>query len=224
MSTGDSHQCFELQRVFGIDAPAAIHFASQRIDDPQLEVRAAQAGVEPLGEEFPLPRRREYLAGRLAVHAALTALGERGAVGRLQRAPVWPQGCSGSISHAHGWAVGVAASQRRWQALGIDLEAPIGADLVPTLRRAFADDEWRRCNEAADALEWARAWAAKEAAWKCASALGPAPRLHELVVAWDGADRGSLALVSPASGDTLVMQVHAACWSGQALVLAALAA
>ncbi|HWS27500.1 MAG TPA: hypothetical protein VN259_13150, partial [Xanthomonadales bacterium] len=141
-SAGNSHRCFELERVFGTDAPMAVHFASQGIDDPQLDALAAQAGVEPLGAEFPLPRRREFLAGRLAAHAALTALGERGAVGRQGRAPVWPQGCSGSISHANGCAVAVAASARHWQALGIDLEAPIKADVVPTLRRAFADQEW----------------------------------------------------------------------------------
>ncbi|HWS28440.1 MAG TPA: 4'-phosphopantetheinyl transferase superfamily protein [Xanthomonadales bacterium] len=222
-SAGNRHRCFELERVFGSDAPVAVHFASQGIDDPQLEALAAQAGVEPLGAEFPLPRRREFLAGRLAAHAALAALGERGVVGRLQRAPVWPQGCSGSISHANGWAVAVAASARHWQALGIDLEAPIQPELVPTLRRAFADEEWQQCCEVADPLLWARAWAAKEAAWKCASALGPAPRLHELVVAWESAERGSLALRVPQRGDTVVMQLHAACWSGQALVLAALA-
>lgn len=221
-SAGHSHPCFELQRVFGTDTPAAVHFASQRIDDPQLDVCAAQAGVEPLGAEFPLPRRREFLAGRLAAHGALAALGEYAAVGRQGRTPVWPQGCSGSISHADGWAVAVAASARHWLALGIDLEPPIQADVAPTLRRAFADEEWQQCCEIADPLLWARAWAAKEAAWKCASALGPAPRLHELVVAWETLDRGSLALVLPASGETVLMQLHASCWAGQALALAAL--
>lgn len=194
----------------------------QAIDAPELEVIARAAGIIPLGPVFPPARRREFLAGRLAAQAALAQFGERGLVGRLGHAPVWPEGYCGSISHSKGLAVAVAGTSRDWQALGVDLEPAPPAEVVPTLRRAFAPDEWQACQASTEPWVWARAWAAKEAAWKCASALGPAPRLHELVVAWDSPTRGTLALVS-ATGAPL-LHLHAGEWQDMALVLAALPA
>ena len=146
--------------------PRDICFASQAVNALDLEALARQAGIAPLGAEFPLPRRREFLAGRVAAQAALARLGERGLVGRCRHAPVWPQGFCGSISHSGGIAVAVAASTRQWQALGVDLESAPAPDFVPTLRRAFAATEWQECGESPDPRVWARAWAAKEAAWK----------------------------------------------------------
>ena len=200
--------------------PRDICFAAQAIDAPELEALAREAGVGPLGAEFPSTRRREFLAGRLAAQAALARLGERGLVGRRGHAPVWPQGFCGSISHSGGIAVAVAASTRQWQALGVDLESAPAPDIVPTLRRAFAAMEWQECGESPDPRVWARAWAAKEAAWKCASALGLAPRLDELVVAWEDSASGSLRLAS--ADATLILRLHAATWFDMALVLAAL--
>ncbi|MBK8066246.1 MAG: 4'-phosphopantetheinyl transferase superfamily protein [Rhodanobacteraceae bacterium] len=208
--------------IFPDGFPAGVFFAAQAIDAPDLQALAGAAGIVPLDEVYPLPRRREFLAGRLAAQAALAQIAERGLVGRRGHAPVWPDGCCGSISHANGVAVAVAGSARDWRALGVDLEPAPPDDVVPTLRRAFAPGEWQACQASPDPWVWARAWAAKEAAWKCASALGPAPRLHELVAAWDSPARGNLALVS-ATG-AAVLQLHASEWQDMALVLAALPA
>ena len=199
--------------------PRDICIATQAIDAPDLEALAGQAGIVPLGAEFPEPRRREFIAGRLAAQAALARLGESALVGRCGYAPVWPPGFCGSISHSGGIAVAVAASTRRWRALGVDLEAAPAPDVVPTLRRAFAAAEWQACGESRDPGVWARAWAAKEAAWKCASALGVAPRLDELVVAWNDAATGALQLAW--ADARLTMRVHAFTWRDMALVLAA---
>jgi 4'-phosphopantetheinyl transferase EntD len=202
--------------------PADIRVAAQGIDAPELEALARRAGIVPLGAEFPLPRRREFLAGRLAAQAALARLGERGLVGRRGHAPVWPPGFCGSISHSGGFAVAVAASTRRWRALGVDLEAAPAPGVVPTLRRAFAAAEWQACGESPDPGVWARAWAGKEAAWKCASACGLAPRLDQLVVDWEDAATGTLQLAS--ADARLAMRMHAAPWRDMALVLAAIPA
>ncbi len=202
--------------------PAAVRFAAQPIDAPDLEALARAAGIVSLDEAYPLPRRREFLAGRLAAQAALAQIGVRELVGRRGYAPVWPDGCCGSISHSNGVAVAVAGSALDWQALGVDLEPAPPAEVVPTLRRAFAPGEWQACQASPDPWVWARAWAAKEAAWKCASALGPAPRLDQLVAAWDSPTSGTLALVS-ATG-TAVLRLHASDWQNMALVLAALPA
>jgi len=202
--------------------PEDICIAAQAIDAPGLEVLACQVGIAPLGAEFPEARRREFIAGRLAAQAALARLGESGLLERRGHAPVWPPGFCGSISHSGGIAVAVAASTRCWRALGVDLEAAPAPDVVPTLRRAFAAAEWQACGDSPDPGVWARAWAGKEAAWKCASACGLAPRLDELVVDWQDAATGSLQL---ACADTrLAMRIHAAMWREMALVLAALPA
>ena len=69
-------------------------------------------------------RQMEYLAGRYCAAAALRsfdclAVPERGA----DRAPLWPAGFCGSISHSHGVALAVVGRQSAWRSLGLDLEA-----------------------------------------------------------------------------------------------------
>ncbi|MFV0473693.1 MAG: 4'-phosphopantetheinyl transferase [Pikeienuella sp.] len=65
-------------------------------------------------------RRSEFLAGRLAALLALRAAGAPETVGRDGRAPVWPAGVRGSISHSAGRAMAVATKSRA--ALGLDCE------------------------------------------------------------------------------------------------------
>lgn len=65
-------------------------------------------------------RRSEYLAGRLCATLALRSLGAPGTVGRAGRAPVWPAGIAGSISHCDTRAMAVAS--RDLLALGLDCE------------------------------------------------------------------------------------------------------
>lgn len=71
-------------------------------------------------------RQMEYLAGRYCAAAALRsfdclAVPERGA----DRAPLWPVGFCGSISHSHGVALAVVGRQSAWRSLGLDLEAQL---------------------------------------------------------------------------------------------------
>lgn len=72
-------------------------------------------------------RQAEYFAGRLCARDALLALTGRADVPALgdDRAPLWPDGVSGSISHSHGLAAALVADQRQWRGLGLDLEEPL---------------------------------------------------------------------------------------------------
>ncbi|CAD5109339.1 4'-phosphopantetheinyl transferase family protein [Zestomonas carbonaria] len=75
-------------------------------------------------------RQAEFLAGRLCAHAALhqlTGTGTVPAVGE-DRAPQWPGGISGSITHSHGWAAAVVARHADWRGLGLDMERLLGAE------------------------------------------------------------------------------------------------
>ncbi len=89
--------------------------------------RRAMAGAVP-------HRLAEFAAGRQAARTALAALGH-GAVALPMgpdRAPIWPKGISGSISHAAGLAVAVV---RSGAPLGVDIEddSPLPEDLWPPL-------------------------------------------------------------------------------------------
>ncbi|WP_271411535.1 4'-phosphopantetheinyl transferase family protein [Pseudomonas sp. Q1-7] len=75
-------------------------------------------------------RQTEFLAGRLCARAALldlTGCPDVPALGE-DRAPVWPHGITGSISHSHGLATALVAAASAWCGLGLDLEEPMGAD------------------------------------------------------------------------------------------------
>ncbi|AOE84341.1 4'-phosphopantetheinyl transferase [Pseudomonas sp. TCU-HL1] len=75
-------------------------------------------------------RQTEFLAGRLCARTALLALTGRPDVPALgeDRAPVWPEGITGSISHNHGLATALVASRTQWRGLGLDLEEPLATD------------------------------------------------------------------------------------------------
>jgi 4'-phosphopantetheinyl transferase EntD len=79
-------------------------------------------------------RLAEFAAGRAAARAALAALCVAPTALPMgpDRAPVWPDGISGSIAHAAGIAIAVA---RRGAPLGVDVEedAPLPPDLWPVI-------------------------------------------------------------------------------------------
>lgn len=92
-------------------------------------------------------RRAEFQAGRQAARAALLKAGAMPAAipMRADRAPIWPTGFTGSISHSAGVAVAVAAASPPTRALGLDLEpdTPLEADLwrsiLTTTERRWLD-------------------------------------------------------------------------------------
>lgn len=93
----------------------------------------------PVGEQdffryrIPLPpslhhasakRRAEFLAGRWCAQRALWMLNGKECVPgmRQDRAPQWPPGCVGSITHSDTWAAALVAYQTDYLALGLDVE------------------------------------------------------------------------------------------------------
>ena len=112
-------------------------------------VRVAMAGLEAgppallpaeralLGPDVPAARLTEFALGRHCARMALAALhppaGET-PVGRADgRAPRWPEGFVGAITHRRGHAAAAAAPAGRFLGLGIDLEG--ARPLPPRLRR-----------------------------------------------------------------------------------------
>lgn len=93
---------------------------------------------EPGGPARATPARlREFAAGRRAVRRAMAAadMPEQAVPMGPDRAPVWPQGVSGSITHSAVACLAIVASSRKFNVLGIDLEPdrPLPADLAQVI-------------------------------------------------------------------------------------------
>ena len=69
-------------------------------------------------------RRAEFLAGRLCAQRALLRLQGRVSVPSIgpDRAPLWPNGAVGSITHSDNWAAALVAKQAQFFGVGIDME------------------------------------------------------------------------------------------------------
>ncbi|MGZ3181897.1 MAG: 4'-phosphopantetheinyl transferase family protein [Telluria sp.] len=101
------------------------------------------SGLWPEEEGYAVhmvPRRRaEFTAGRNAARAALASLGLAPApilVG-TRRAPVFPAGVTGSITHTAGFCAAAVARCGEVLAVGIDAEGvkPLPAELAPLILR-----------------------------------------------------------------------------------------
>ncbi|SDY49703.1 4'-phosphopantetheinyl transferase family protein [Citreimonas salinaria] len=85
------------------------------------------------------PRRADFVAGRIAARAALVRMGlPAGAIRQgADRAPVWPEGVVGSITHAGGLAVAAVGRSTDWAGVGLDLErdTPLDAETGAAILR-----------------------------------------------------------------------------------------
>ena len=162
---------------------------------PQIQLVAARvtdhsAALRP--EERPAveraaPRRiREFATGRLAARRALDALGlPDHAIPRADgRAPCWPAGVVGSITHTRDLAVAGAALAADVCGLGIDLE---GAERVgPELHARLFTARERAELDPHDAARAALLFSAKEAGYKAVYPnVGRFIGFHEAEVAVD---------------------------------------
>ncbi|MEO0915472.1 MAG: 4'-phosphopantetheinyl transferase superfamily protein [Pseudomonadota bacterium] len=92
-----------------------------------LSLVAGESGMLPPEEDAvarAIPKRRaEFAAGRRAAREALKAAGlpQTAILQGDNRAPIWPEGAIGSITHHEGLAVAAVAQTRRIKRLGIDL-------------------------------------------------------------------------------------------------------
>lgn len=81
-----------------------------------------RSGIEP--PKGLAKRQTEFLAGRLCARQALQQLTGTATVPAVgaDRAPCWPAGVVGSITHGAGWAAALVGPQSHWRGLGLDIE------------------------------------------------------------------------------------------------------
>lgn len=152
---------------------AALLLAARRLAPPGVAVAAGDPtaataqlwGAEVLVKAIP-KRQTEFSAGRATARAAMALLGVAPAAipHGADRAPVWPDGIHGSITHSD--TACLAAVTRAPRLIGIDLEpaTPLDASLqnvilTPTERAAIA-------HSSDPALAGKLIFSAKEAAYK----------------------------------------------------------
>ncbi|MEX6504346.1 4'-phosphopantetheinyl transferase family protein [Pseudomonas zhanjiangensis] len=101
------------------------HFDPGRLHSEDFQ-RCAIAPVAGVAK-----RQAEYLAGRLCAREGIRRVSGNAAVPAVgaDRAPQWPLGVRGSISHGNGWAGSLVAAERGWRGLGLDVE-----QLLPAAR------------------------------------------------------------------------------------------
>ncbi len=103
----------------------ALAWADPRAPMPPL------MGDEVLSVEQVAPKRaREFGAGRAAARAAMDLLGHaaRPILQGDDRAPVWPQGLVGSITHSDRDCLAVVTDDPEIRSLGLDLEPMVALD------------------------------------------------------------------------------------------------
>jgi 4'-phosphopantetheinyl transferase EntD len=133
--------------------PSRLHAAEQRQID-----RAAPG------------RRREYSAGRLLARSLLDGFGAEPAplLNRPDRAPAWPAGFVGSISHCPSLCTVVVASSRDICAIGVDVEPamPLDAEVERLVLTARDRDSIAQLPPRLRSLGSRLAFSAKESFYK----------------------------------------------------------
>lgn len=118
------------------------HYAPERLCDDSF----AQADIPlpPSLSTAVAKRRSEYLAGRWCAREALAMLGMEGipALGP-DRAPQWPTGSLGSITHSQGIAEVMVGDARHWLTVGLDTEQWLSAERAARLCRELLTHEER---------------------------------------------------------------------------------
>ena len=92
--------------------------------EPQMwEAELLSEEAELVSRAVPR-RRREFAAGRACARLGLSRLGFPPAplLSGSDRAPIWPEGAVGSITHCPGYAAAAVARAADMRALGIDAE------------------------------------------------------------------------------------------------------
>jgi len=182
---------------------------ASRLFDPlirtaEMDPSTADDALLP-GEEAAIvhavdKRRREFIAGRTCARRAMAALGARPApiLRGKDRAPMWPLGLVGCITHTDTrCAVAVARAADGFRSLGLDIEPATG--IKPELLRIVCLPEERAYLDAQPAGERGllskMIFSAKECAYKCQYPLSRAfLDFHAMRVHLDPAGGGFVAV------------------------------
>jgi enterobactin synthetase component D len=160
-----------LAEVFEMDPPAhlfpiAVGSAAIRIGDDLLPLYAAEANAVRFSVDR---RRREFAGGRHCARLAMAALGRPASAipQGPDRAPVWPHGLVGSITHSGDICAAVVANSNVFESIGIDMQpvASIAADLAGYVLRP--DEAAPLQDDRPDQVDWPTLhYCLKEAAYK----------------------------------------------------------
>jgi 4'-phosphopantetheinyl transferase EntD len=133
------------------------------VTDPRAASAPLMAGEAAHLAGAVAKRKLEFAAGRAAAREAMAALGMplEAVLSSASRAPVWPEGVQGSISHSDQLCVAVVCPAGR--VIGVDVEpaAPLEADLMAEVLGHPPDS----C-DLKDRLAATLVFSAKEAAFK----------------------------------------------------------
>jgi 4'-phosphopantetheinyl transferase EntD len=125
---------------------------------PEEEILISQANKK---------RQREFRAGRHCAHTALERLGlARSPILREKnRAPIWPEGYHGSISHCMDFCLAACCARGSIRGLGIDVEPlqPLKAGLQPYIQTQNESAFMQAHPELPERL----VFSAKESIYKC---------------------------------------------------------
>lgn len=115
-------------------------------------------------------RRTEFSAGRHCARSAMAQLGRPVAalLNGADRAPIWPPGLVGSITHDAKCCAAVVASEQHFRSIGIDLES-IGAVPAELADRVLRPDEIAKLDRLfkPDGADWLTlSFCLKEASYK----------------------------------------------------------
>jgi len=150
--------------------PAYVARASMRFERDSLLAEPGATGIRVPSElARAVPKRvAEFIAGRFCAARALAAVVPRftGEVGiRPDRAPDWPAGVVGSITHAEGFASAAVAAAAQARGIGIDSELILDVESLRAVRETAvnAEDEL----PVADELHYTVLFSAKESIFKC---------------------------------------------------------
>jgi 4'-phosphopantetheinyl transferase EntD len=120
-------------------------------------------------------RVREFSAGRACARAGLAALGLGAAplLNGSDRAPLWPSGVVGSITHTESYCVAVVGLKSTFSGIGVDAEGVgrVDPSLWPLTMRAEERAWLQSLDEPANREMATLIFCAKEAFYKCQYAL-----------------------------------------------------
>jgi 4'-phosphopantetheinyl transferase EntD len=172
-----------------------------------VEARAAAPLDALLAEERALvaaavPKRvREFATGRWCARQALREHGIEGfpLLSDARRAPLWPRGIVGSITHTDGFCAAAVARREAFAGIGIDaeMEGRVGRHLWPDLFTSEEIDRLERCPEPGRNSLATVMFSAKESFYKAQYSFTHAWLDFTAAAVTVEGDRWHLELVSP---------------------------
>ncbi|MDG4807773.1 4'-phosphopantetheinyl transferase superfamily protein [Micromonospora sp. WMMD1120] len=174
-----------------------------------------------LGERAAQTRRRDFTAGRACARRALTDLGlpPTAVPAAADRAPVWPAGVVGAITHTTGYCAAAAAHTTHIRSVGMDAEQH--REINPGVRRlVLLPEEEADCARLPGGVHWPIVvFSAKETVYKVwyplvESWLG----FHDALLRLDPDSGTFTASIAPARVDAAVIEDPPASITGRFVV------